>query len=782
MKSSTWPTWLDDIWAKSPPLARERGEPLAEHTWRVLTRLRDYARERPWLPALTGVPNLWAILFWSSFFHDWGKAAAGFQEMLRGGAQWSHRHEVLSLAFLPWLSGTLSDQDMVLVGAAILYHHRDPEELRSFYPSGPAGEDALNDLLAGLNVETIEKLYKWAGILGEWVPELHFEELGLVPPTLPDEATAVKVVLTRSLPFIRKMLVQCGRYVEALSEEHNHAVTVASIFLRGELVKADHQASAHVENSPKIDVTQDNILQRVQIASESLYDHQLQAARAKESVILVAPTGSGKTEAALLWFANQANRRPYPSTRFFYVLPYQASMNAMYDRLNTLLPGHTGLIHGRSLVALYNRLSEDDSAPANAIMRARWMDQLARLDYHPVRVFSLYEMLKNAYQTRGFEARLTDYASASFVLDEIHAYEPSRLAFLMEMAAYLKRNFDARFFVMSATLPPAVRDRISHALEQPEYIVSSLETFRLFARHKVHLLPGELLSAAGVDRVVSCFREGRSVLVVCNTVANAQAFYLELLNRLPDRREELTLIHGGFNSRDRQQREKRIMQIAGVKSRDRQPAIVVATQVVEVSLNIDLDVLFTEPAPLEALVQRFGRVNRSRMVPEAPVHVYTDPRDGQGVYDPALIDRAIDVLSSKANGRLVDEAAIQSWLDEIYTDAVLDKWAKEYANATTDFRTAFLNHLHGFESDPASEERFERLFDSIEVLPSPLQAEYEQKKESNIIEATELLVSISYRRFYQLLRNGRAHRSERNGPVIVDASYTDLGLMFEGLQ
>jgi CRISPR-associated endonuclease/helicase Cas3 len=101
MISQVWPDGLNDIWAKSALKGQnEKPELLAQHTWSVLERLSETIYLRPNLPEQIGFPDLWNCLFWAGFLHDFGKAAKGFQDMLRGGKRWPHRHEVLSLMFL----------------------------------------------------------------------------------------------------------------------------------------------------------------------------------------------------------------------------------------------------------------------------------------------------------------------------------------------------------------------------------------------------------------------------------------------------------------------------------------------------------------------------------------------------------------------------------------------------------------------------------------------------------------------------------------------------------
>src|SRR5690606_10202411 len=149
----------------------------------------------------------------------------------------------------------------------------------------------------------------------------------------------------------------------------------------------------------------------------------------------------------------------------------------------------------------------------------------------------------------------------------------------------------------------------------------------------------------------------RSVLVVCNLVARAQEAYNSLAGRLAGTDIPVILMHGRFNLRDRLKKERDIQVLAGARSQ-RRPVLLIATQVVEVSLDIDLNTIYSDPAPLEALVQRFGRVNRARLLAElARVHVFTQPDDGQKIYDPALVAGTLEILRREA-GKPIDESAI----------------------------------------------------------------------------------------------------------------------------
>lgn len=777
-----WPDGLDEIWAKSLAEGEGTGESLPAHTWALLCRLGELAALRPSLPELCALPNFWTLVGWAAFLHDWGKAARGFQQALRGGPPWGHRHEVLSLGFLDWIAPSLGEEAATWVAAAIASHHRDAVELAVLYPEDlPPEDDPLTDLAGELEEPTVRSLWRWLQEIGPvWFPAPPLASLAL-QPVLPsgDEREAIHQFLRHGRERMRAWLQRYSRLVEHLHERSDILSILRGILTRGTLVQADYIASArgarHASPLPRIPWAAEMVLTRTGLVAEALYEHQERALNTRGSALLIAPTGSGKTEAALLWASRQAR------ARLFYALPYQASMNAMYDRLRAIFGEEAvGLLHGRSALALYQRLMDQEYTPKEATRLARWAHNLSALPFHPVKVFSPYQMLKAAYQLKGYEAMLTDYAQAAFVFDEIHAYEPRRLALILETVRYLREHLDAQVLVMSATMPRTVRDRLADALPGIQSIQASDPLYRAFARHQVHLLEGSLLTEEVLERVLRAFQEGHLVLVACNTVGRAQEVYRVLRDRVPPaRRQDLFLLHGRFHGVDRQEKERCIQRAAELGSADRRPVLLVATQVVEVSLNLDLDVLFSEPAPLEALVQRFGRVNRKRRAESAPVYVCTEPADGQGVYEALLVQASLALLAREADGRLVDEAQVQGWLDEVYGGETLAKWEREFQRTAQEFRASFLEPLRPFASDPALEEAFDRLFDGLEVLPLSLENEYHRLRRSRPLEADQLLVPISWGRWHWLRQEGRIWTEQGKWPQVVDAPYSsEFGLLF----
>jgi len=751
MKPSLWPDWLDDTWAKSKQEGERAGESLAQHTWNVLARFAELARLRPQLASQFDAPNIWHCLFWACFLHDFGKAASGFQTMLRDGPRWPHRHEVLSLAFLDWIAPSLSKTEQKWVLAAIVSHHRDANEIAAKYDERME-PDPIIGLLTELDEEVVRNLWRWIEeCSAAWIEDLGLLAFGVHTLPIVDKEKAVQMICAEGVQRTRAWLDTYDFLISRLPSERDQQVIASLVTLRGLTTTADHMASAHLPHVPQG-------IQRSweHFASDDLkikthYHQRTSAAHHHTSAMLIAPTGSGKTEAAIFWAIGDDTA---PAPRIFYALPYQASMNAMYDRLRSpryFGDASVGLQHGRALQALYQRLMNSERGPESARQDAKWRENLTRLHACPIKVFSPYQMLKVVYRIKGFEGMLTDYTQAAFIFDEIHAYEPGRLAIILCLIKYLREHFGSRFFIMTATFPDILQNILSEVLDVREPIVAEPELFEQFKRHHLQLLDGDLLEQ-GVHGIVADVMQGKSVLVCCNTVRRAQEIQASLLKELPS--EQVELIHSRFTLGDRLKREEVICTRCNIDA-DHAALAVVATQVVEVSLNIDLDTIYSDPAPLEALVQRFGRVNRARKKGIVPVHVFRQPADGQRVYDDILVQKTIDVLEAHQDED-IDEAAISQWLNKIYnTPEIYAPWMKKYQDQYQ-LVDRLLRGLRPFNSDEKSEEEFEKLFDGVEVLPRCFEREYvDLIAQDEFIEASRLFVSISQKKYQQLANQGK---------------------------
>lgn len=765
MNPSHYPDNLDDILAKSP---KNGSETLVEHTYSVLQRLAALRTLRPTLPEMVQTPALWQLLFWACFLHDMGKAATGFQAILTGKRKesWGHRHEVLSLVAFDWIAPAFTIEGQHGIIAAILSHHRDAKDLRTLYDFREEDEviDPLQPLVAELEESTASALWQWIHDYGSrWIADLGMgKDVAMV--TMIPLQDAMATLRDQGVQRVRFWLETYQRWVRKLNNDMTLEQCIMPILLRGLTTTADHLASSHLaQNIQSIQGTGLAYIRNTIPSGKQPYSHQIDVlAHAHHSALLIAPTGSGKTETAIGWALGDGT---VAVPRIFYTLPYQASMNAMYDRLMQGPSGFpaamVGLQHGRALQALYLRFSQDAISAKDAVARAGMERNIDILHARPIKVLSPYQMLKAPFQLKGFEAMLTDYSHAACILDEIHAYEPDRLALFIETMLFLHTHFHTRFFIMSATMPSMIQEIFREALHlsDDQIIHSTPSLFEQFRRHRLQLCDGDL-QMEGIDQIIQDFHQGKSVLVCSNTVKGAQHVRDSLLKKgIPP--AKVVLIHSRFIMRDRIRREKEILQQCGVGI-TAEPVIVVTTQVIEVSLNIDLDTIYTDPAPLEALLQRFGRVNRLGKKGIVPVNVFRQPDDGQFIYGrstkPEERGRIIRVTLNELeqhNGEDIDEAQTQQWLDTIYADPLVrQQWQESYQRACTAIQH-ILYSLRPFNSDPQREDEFEKLFDAVEVVPHCFEETYlTHMMNGEFLEASQYLVSIGRKKYYACRSKG----------------------------
>lgn len=777
-----WPAWLDDVWAKSPAEGQTSGQSLACHNWEVLERLADLRALRPNLAQDIHTPNFWARMFWMCLLHDLGKCARGFQDILHGQREtdlarhWGkHRHEVISLAFVDWVfpaGDAALAQDRLWVIGGIVSHHRDAGVIQVTYPD--ENDEDVEKILRSIPADVTRGIYRWLSECAEnWAAQLGLPTNGIVMRV--SEEQAGREFATRGTTRVRAALEEYRRWVRVLERQKQPAP--AELLLRGLITQADHTASAGAGSIPSLQADGAALRAKWKAEAEArgqkfeTYPHQDASGETQDTRLLIAPTGSGKTEAALLWAAAQKN-----TPRLFYTLPFQASMNAMFKRLEKTFSGQTiGLAHGRALLALYRLISEEETDPKQAERQARRRKNLAGLHHPPIQIFSPYQMLKAAYRLKGYEGMIADFQGAAFIFDEIHAYEPGRLALIVEMMRYLKDHHGAKFFVMSATFPSLIRQKLDEALGGQPPIQADEALYERFCRHELRMMPGEMFAPENWSAIKQDVALGKTVLICCNTVKRAQMAQNQARMDHPD--AKVILLHGRLNGRDRMAREQEVREAAGSTSQNRQRIVLVATQVVEVSLDIDLDTIYTDPAPLEALVQRFGRVNRRRLQPKpAPVHVFTQPDNGQYIYRPYLVQGALAILN-REDGKPIPEDKIGVWLDEIYQGVARDTWLKEYERGLTFCRDNLLRGLRPFQSDPTIAEKFYEAFDGMDVLPARFKAEYDALMETDPFRAQELLVSVGAYILPGLRAKGKLLSQPDEYPLIVDLPYDDeLGL------
>ena len=442
--------------------------------------------------------------------------------------------------------------------------------------------------------------------------------------------------------------------------------------LRGLLVTSDHLASSgnkRVPQVPRLAEFEPNI-RRCELGDVPARPFQERCRTLQGDAILRAPTGSGKTLAAALWAAQNQSE----NGRFFHVLPHTASINAMYQRFLRWFDQRqdlVGLQHHRSAAFLFELLEADD--PWERSKRAYALTDLAREMYHPIRVCTPHQILRVALRGRGWEIGLGEFANACFVFDEIHAFDPLLVGLTLATGSWLKQQ-GAKLLFASATLPRFLERLLADTLGitadhllAPDPAKEGDREVCEKIRHQITVRQGDLL--ANLPTIVSEVEQSQqSTLIACNHVATSQAVWRALPD---DYGIGAALLHARFNGRDRARIEREI-------TSDKPPQVLVATQAVEVSLDLDYERGYTEPAPADALGQRLGRINRKGARPPAAIVIFEQPSAGH-LYNEAVTHQTVELL---AQAGLLTEQRLTDIVDEIYMDGYQGQDLIDYQSGT----------------------------------------------------------------------------------------------------
>lgn len=349
-------------------------------------------------------------------------------------------------------------------------------------------------------------------------------------------------------------------------------------------------------------------------------------------LIVEAPMGVGKTEAAL--YAADANLTHGLTGGCFVGLPTQATTNAMYRRVRAYLErrGHSGrehlqLIHGHAALMLDDEpTSASDPLQTEA---ASWFRGRKRALLAPFGVGTIDQALMSVLQTRHWFVRLFGLAGKTVILDEVHAYDTYMSTILDRLLAWLGA-LGCSVVLLSATLPTARRRALiaAYSGDTPSDDTTAYPRLTLARRTPTPQVetvpvPPELSAATSVTLVThstaldalattlqQALIDGGCAVVICNTVNRAQHTYQALAARLPD--TECLLFHARMPFGMRERVETQVLERFGTDGQRPIRAVLVATQVVEQSLDLDFDWMASEMAPVDLLLQRIGRLHRHR--------------------------------------------------------------------------------------------------------------------------------------------------------------------------
>ena len=438
-----------------------------------------------------------------------------------------------------------------------------------------------------------------------------------------------------------------------------------------------------------------------------------------KNLVVTAQTGMGKTEAGLLWIGNNKG---------FFTLPLKTAINAMYTRIvdSIVLEGYenkVGLLHSDIRREYLDRLEKVEGRQGEyEIDFDEYYDRTRQLSL-PLTVCTIDQIFTFVYRYRGFEPVLATLAYSKIVIDEVQMYSPDLLAYLI-LGLYYIDKVGGKFAILTATLPPIFVD-----LLKKEGVDFEERTFtNKMIRHSLKVVKKRL----DVNFIREKYRDNK-ILVICNTVGEAQRVYKELKDS-EGVDGNIWLFHSGFIKKDRKEKERSILDFARDNNRDAK-GIWVTTQVVEASLDIDFDLLITELSDLNGLFQRMGRCYRGREWDSKGYNCFVfDGGDKRTSGIGHVIDKDIFNLSKDAlegiDGEIDEDKKIEL-INSVYTLEKLKESKSDYYRKFVDS----IQYLRDIEANEKSKSDAKRRFRDIEsknLMPRSIYEENRGEIEENM--------------------------------------------------
>lgn len=593
---------------------------------------------------------------------------------------------------------------------------------------------------------------------------------------------------------------------------------IDAIKIKGYLHKCDYSASsgytAEYENN-FLEKSLENVLNKWKLDNQDASWNELQQyciENKNENIIAIAQTGMGKTEAGLLWISDNKG---------FFILPIRTAINAIYDRTKKYISSYggnleeqLGLLHSSSLEYLLLQSEDDkyddkdeyiDKKEDKEIIE---YEKIAKQLSLPINVSTIDQLFDFVYKYPAYELKLTTLSYSKIVIDEIQMYGPDLLAYLVYGLERIVEQ-GGKVAILTATLPPFVKELLSKNIK---FKIKEGGFTDNSKRHNLKILDKRIDSNDICDKYMENEKLNKSnkILVVCNSITQAQNLYEEISDILGNK--NLHILHSKFIKCERLSKESEIIEFGKTykdnKSNelDKQSGIWISTSIVEASLDIDFDYLFTELQDLNSLFQRLGRCNRKgkKDSSENNCYIYTQIDERSFINgNRGYIDKDIFELSKEAISLWEGQISEKEKIELINKYFTMDKIKN--SNYITQYKHTY-NFIKNLTPDTfKSDEVKLRNILSKDIIPSPIYHEYngdikelEEKLKDKSLNSPEnkgekiklqnklkkYTVSVHpnhITNYYRALKNGLATRydnvrvSDYEYIPVIECEYTELG-------
>lgn len=593
---------------------------------------------------------------------------------------------------------------------------------------------------------------------------------------------------------------------------------IDAIKIKGYLHKCDYSASsgytAEYENN-FLEKSLENVLNKWKLDNQDASWNELQQyciENKNENIIAIAQTGMGKTEAGLLWISDNKG---------FFILPIRTAINAIYDRTKKYISSYggnleeqLGLLHSSSLEYLLLQSEDDkyddkdeyiDKKEDKEIIE---YEKIAKQLSLPINVSTIDQLFDFVYKYPAYELKLTTLSYSKIVIDEIQMYGPDLLAYLVYGLERIVEQ-GGKVAILTATLPPFVKELLSKNIK---FKIKEDGFTDNSKRHNLKILDKRIDSNDICDKYEENEKLNKSnkILVVCNSITQAQNLYEEISNILGN--ENLHILHSKFIKCERLSKESEIIEFGKtykdnkIHELDKQSGIWISTSIVEASLDIDFDYLFTELQDLNSLFQRLGRCNRKgkKDSSENNCYIYTQIDERSFINgDRGYIDKDIFELSKEAISLWEGQISETQKIELINKYLTMDKIKN--SNYIIQYKHTY-NFIKNLTPDTfKSDEVKLRNILSKDIIPSPIYHEYngdikelelklkdkslnspenkgEKIKLQNKLKKYTVSVHPNHiTNYYRALKNGLAIRydnvrvSDYEYIPVIECEYTELG-------
>lgn len=371
------------------------------------------------------------------------------------------------------------------------------------------------------------------------------------------------------------------------------------------------------------------------------------------SLIVRAPTGAGKSEMVLIPFIFEVNER-LPS-QLIYSLPNRTLVESLGNRAKryaSFKKLRVAVHHGKRVES---QLFEEDIIITT-------IDQAA----------GAYLSVPLSMPKKWGNIFVGGVASSMLVFDEVHTLHPEKGLLTSVAMSIDSSKLGFPFVMMSATLPESFMEKVKDMTEKKRgkvHIINVDDENEITSRktRRVYLDSTPLYSKTPLtaEEVLRHLEDSKNLLIVVNTVSKAQKLYLDLKDKVD---VPLVLLHSRFLEEDRQAKERAVLELFGKKQGE---GILIATQVVEVGMDISSSKLLTEISPIDSLIQRAGRV--ARWGGDGEVILYDVERTQGNAYAPYTRDLVESTIEALNGIEMLD------WQTEInLVDKVLSKSFENY--------------------------------------------------------------------------------------------------------